>query len=160
DLADKYLIAEERLNAAGYTAYEVSNWSRDTATQCRHNLAYWRSDHWWGIGPGAHSHVGGVRWWNVKHPLAYASRLAAGESPAAAREVLTDAQRHDEWVLLGIRLAVGIPVSGLPPPGQEAVAGLVADGLADGPFAVRERQVRLTRQGRLLADTVVRRLLG
>jgi oxygen-independent coproporphyrinogen-3 oxidase len=101
-----------------------------------------------------------VRWWNVKHPPAYASRLAAGESPAAAREVLTDEQRHDEWVLLGSRLAGGIPVAGLQPRGREAVAGLVADGLVDGPSAVGDRQVRLTRHGRLLADTVVRRLLG
>ena len=109
---------------------------------------------------GAHSHVGGVRWWNVKHPAAYASRLAAGESPAAAREVLTDDQRHDEWVLLGSRLVGGIAVSGLRPPGRAAVAGLVADGLVDGPSAVRDRQVVLSRRGRLLADTVVRRLLG
>ena len=78
DLADKYLLAEERLSAAGLSAYEVSNWSTGPATRCRHNLAYWRSDHWWGIGPGAHSHVGGVRWWNVKHPAAYAARIADG----------------------------------------------------------------------------------
>jgi coproporphyrinogen III oxidase-like Fe-S oxidoreductase len=101
-----------------------------------------------------------VRWWNVKHPAAYAARLADGVSPAAAREVLTDAQRHDEWVLLRTRLVGGIPVDGLEPAGRSAVAGLVADGLVDGPAAVRDRAVRLTRPGRLLADTVVRRLLG
>ena len=160
DEADKYEVADEVLTTAGYDWYEVSNWARSPELRCRHNEGYWAGGDWWGVGPGAHSHVGGVRWWNVKHPAAYASRLAAGESPAAAREVLTDEQRHDEWVLLGTRLSAGIPVAGLSPWGQEAVAGLVAEGLIDGPSAVRERQVRLTRRGRLLADTVVRRLLG
>jgi putative oxygen-independent coproporphyrinogen III oxidase len=160
DEADKYELADELLTAAGYDWYEVSNWARAPRFRCRHNEGYWSGGDWWGIGPGAHSHVGGVRWWNVRHPAAYASRLAAGESPAAAREVLTDEQRLDEWVLLGSRLVDGIPVSGLPSVGRRAVAGLVADGLVDGPAAVRDRHVRLTRRGRLLADTVVRRLLG
>jgi putative oxygen-independent coproporphyrinogen III oxidase len=160
DEADKYELADAVFAAAGYDWYEVSNWARSPEFRCRHNEGYWAGGDWWGVGPGAHSHVGGVRWWNVKHPAAYASRLAMGESPAAAREVLTDEQRHDEWVLLGTRLTGGIPVSGLQPAGREAVAGLVADGLVDGQAAVRDRQVRLTRQGRLLADTVVRRLLG
>ena len=160
DEADKYELADEVLGAAGYAWYEVSNWARSAEFRCRHNEGYWAGGDWWGVGPGAHSHVGGVRWWNVKHPAAYASRLGAGESPAAAREVLTDDQRHDEWVLLGSRLVGGIPVSGLRPPGRAAVAGLVADGLVDGPSAVRDRQVVLSCRGRLLADTVVRRLLG
>ena len=108
DLADKYLLAEERLSAAGLSAYEVSNWSTGPATRCRHNLAYWRSDHWWGIGPGAHSHVGGVRWWNVKHPAAYAARIADGVSPAYAREVLGAEERRVERVLLELRLAEGL----------------------------------------------------
>jgi putative oxygen-independent coproporphyrinogen III oxidase len=160
DEADKYELADEVLAAAGFDWYEVSNWARSARFRCRHNEGYWSGGDWWGVGPGAHSHVGGVRWWNVKHPAAYASRLAAGESPAAAREVLTDEQRLDEWVLLGSRLAAGLPVDGLPPMGRQAVAGLVAEGLVDGPAAVREHRVRLTRPGRLLADTVVRRLLG
>ena len=101
-----------------------------------------------------------MRWWNVKHPAGWAQRLATGVSPAAAREVLTDEQRYDERVLLGVRLADGLPVADLRPAGREAVAGLVADGLADGVAAVRDRRVVLTRRGRLLADTAVRRLLG
>ena len=160
DEAAKYELADEVLTAAGYAWYEVSNWARAPRFRCRHNEGYWAGGDWWGIGPGAHSHVGGVRWWNVKHPAAYAARLAAGESPAAAREVLTDGQRHDEWVLLRTRLVGGIPVEGLEPAGRTAVAGLVADGLVDGAAAVRDRRVQLTREGRLLADTVVRRLLG
>ena len=159
DEADKYELADAALAAAGYTWYEVSNWSTSAATACRHNVGYWQNATWWGVGPGAHSHVGGVRWWNVKHPRAYADRLARGVSPAAARETLTDVQRHDEHVLLGVRLAEGMPFERLEPGGRRAVSGLVADGLVDDA-AARQDRVVLTLRGRLLADTVVRRLLG
>ncbi len=160
DEADKYELADTVLAQAGYDWYEVSNWARTPADRCRHNEGYWRGDAWWGVGPGAHGHVGGVRWWNVKHPRAYAARLAAGESPAAAREVLTAEQRHDEEVLLGVRLREGLDLGRLDDAGRTAVAGLVADGLLEGPAAVRDRRAVLTLRGRLLADTVVRRLLG
>ncbi len=160
DEASKYELADELLTAAGYGWYEVSNWARTPADRCRHNTGYWAGDDWWGLGPGAHSHVGGVRWWNVKHPTAYAGRLASGASPAAAREVLTPEQRLDERVLLGVRLVEGLPVGELEAAGRAAVAGLIADGLVDGAAALTERRARLTLRGRLLADTVVRRLLG
>jgi putative oxygen-independent coproporphyrinogen III oxidase len=160
DEAAKYELADEVLTAAGFGWYEVSNWAREDRFRCRHNEAYWSGGSWWGVGPGAHSHVGGVRWWNVKHPTAYAGRLAAGRSPAAAREVLTSEQRHDEWVLLGVRLVDGLPVEGLHREGWAAVAGLIGEELVDGQAALRDNRIRLTRRGRLLADTVVRRLLG
>ncbi len=160
DEAAKYELGDEVLTAAGLGWYEVSNWARADRFRCRHNEGYWAGGTWWGVGPGAHSHVGGVRWWNVKHPVAYAGRLASGVSPAAAREVLTGEQRYDEWVLLGVRLVDGLPTQGLRPEGWAAVAGLVAEGLVEGPAAWRDKRIRLTRQGRLLADTVVRRLLG
>ncbi|MFZ0160926.1 MAG: radical SAM family heme chaperone HemW, partial [Kineosporiaceae bacterium] len=99
--AAAYELADDRLSEAGFGWYEVSNWARTPADACRHNLGYWRGDDWWGIGPGAHSHVGGVRWWNVRHPRAYAQRLAAGLSPAQGSELLTDVQRYTEHVLLG-----------------------------------------------------------
>ncbi len=167
DLAAKYEAADESLGAAGYDWYEVSNWADGDDARCRHNLGYWTGDDWWGVGPGAHSHVGGVRWWNVKHPAAYAGRLAAGESPAAAREVLDLQARHTEAVMLGVRLRSGLPVgalvSGLP--GSPSVADvddtastLVGEGLLDAEAA--PHRVVLTRRGRLLADLVVRRLLG
>lgn len=159
DEADKYELADELLGAAGYAWYEVSNWSRGTGTRCRHNVAYWAGTNWWGIGPGAHSHVGGVRWWNVRHPTAWAGRLAAGESPAQARELLTAQQQYDERVLLGTRLVDGLPVSELQPGGRSAVGPMIASGLVDGRAALEGRVV-LTRRGRLLADTVVHRLLG
>jgi oxygen-independent coproporphyrinogen-3 oxidase len=160
DEADKYELADELLTEAGFGWYEVSNWARSEATRCRHNVAYWSGTNWWGVGPGAHSHVGGVRWWNVKHPSAYAARLAAAESPAHARETLTDEQRYDERVLLGTRLVDGLPVADLRGSGRRAVAGLIADGLLDGPSALRGARLVLTRRGRLLADTVVHRLLA
>ncbi|MGZ4598812.1 MAG: radical SAM family heme chaperone HemW [Oryzihumus sp.] len=160
DEAAKYELADEVLAAAGFGWYEVSNWARTPQDRCRHNEGYWADGDWWGVGPGAHSHVGGVRWWNVKHPNAFAGRLSLGQSPAAGRELLTDEQRYDERVLLGVRLVGGLPISDLRPEGREAVAGLIADGLVDGPSAMRPRRVVLTRRGRLLADTVVRRLLG
>ena len=159
DEAAKYELADDLLREAGYAWYEISSWALRPQAQCRHNLAYWRGDDWWGIGPGAHSHIGGVRWWNVKHPAAYAGRLAEGVSPGQAREVLTQEQRADERVLLGIRLEQGLDLAVLGSAGRYAVAGLVADGLLDGTAAVRGR-ARLTRRGRLLADTVVHWLLA
>jgi putative oxygen-independent coproporphyrinogen III oxidase len=157
--ADMYELADETLGGAGYRWYEVSNWATDDAHRSRHNLAYWTGQDWWGIGPGAHSHVGGVRWWNVKHPAAYAERLAAGDSPAHGRETLDDETRRVEAVLLRSRIVDGLPVGMLDATGRTAVAGLIADGLVDGASAVQGRVV-LTRQGRLLADAVVRRLLA
>ena len=155
DLADKYLLAEELLSGAGYDAYEVSNWSVRPDAACRHNLGYWRGDDWWGIGPGAHSHVGGTRWWNVKHPAAYAARLASGQSPAQAREVLSAADQVLEQVLLEIRLAEGMPLDRLSVRGRARVAALEARSLV----TVTDDRLRLTLNGRLLADAVVRELV-
>jgi putative oxygen-independent coproporphyrinogen III oxidase len=155
DLADKYALADERLTAAGLGWYEVSNWARDEASRCRHNLLYWTGADWWGVGPGAHSHVGGVRWWNVKHPAAYAARLASGRSPAHAREVLGGEDRRVERVLLEVRLREGLPLRVLDEEGVAAVPDLRDRGLVESEG---DRLV-LTRPGRLLADAVVRDLL-
>jgi putative oxygen-independent coproporphyrinogen III oxidase len=156
-LADRYAMADELFAGAGLEWYEVSNWSTGPATRCRHNLGYWQGGDWWGAGPGAHSHVGGVRWWNVRHPSAYAARLAAGDSPVQAREVLGADDRAVERVLLQVRLVDGLPLDDLDEKSASAVAGLVADGLLDGRAAVAGRAV-LTLRGRLLADAVVRAL--
>jgi putative oxygen-independent coproporphyrinogen III oxidase len=155
DLADKYLLADRRLEAAGLGWYELSNWARDEQARCRHNLLYWTGGDWWGVGPGAHSHVAGTRWWNVKHPAAYAERLAAGRSPAADHEVLDAETRRVERVLLELRLRTGLATTTLDAAGLAAVPALEADGLvepADGRLV-------LTGRGRLLADAVVRDLL-
>jgi oxygen-independent coproporphyrinogen-3 oxidase len=171
DQAEKYELAESMLAGAGYGWYEVSNWARtapgdDPASgrlvhASRHNLAYWRGGDWWGVGPGAHSHVGGVRWWNGKHPVPYAARLRAGLSPAVGRELLSEASRELERLLLGVRLAEGVDLA---PPGEEpayrrqaVLHRLVAEGLCE-PGPARDGRVRLTLRGRLLADSVVREL--
>jgi putative oxygen-independent coproporphyrinogen III oxidase len=156
--ADRYLAADTALTAAGLHWYEVSNWARSASAECRHNLLYWRGGDWWGFGPGAHSHVGGVRWWNVKHPSAYAERLAAGQTPAKARELLTAEDRRIEDVMLRLRLAQGLPLRGLTEPGVGAAHEAMADGLLE-PEAFGAGQAVLTLRGRLLADAVVLRLL-
>ena len=158
DLADKYLAADEALEAAGLGWYEVSNWARDGSTRCRHNRLYWTGGDWWGVGPGAHSHVGGVRWWNVKHPTAYAGRIAGGVSPAHAREVLDAETRRVERVLLEVRLRDGLDVTVLDDAGRAALPDQVDRGLLD-PAALAAGRAVLTLRGRLLADAVVRDLL-
>jgi len=155
--ADMYELADELLAAAGYGWYEVSNWSTTPDQRSRHNLSYWRGQDWWGYGPGAHSHVGGLRWWNVKHPAAYAQRLSLGESPAAGRERPDAEARRLEVILLRSRIVDGVAVDEATVAGRRNVASLIADGLVDGASAVRGRIV-LTRRGRLLADAVVRAL--
>jgi oxygen-independent coproporphyrinogen-3 oxidase len=155
--ADMYELADELLGGGGYDWYEVSNWATEPAHRSRHNLAYWQGHDWWGFGPGAHSHVGGVRFWNVKHPAAYAQRLAMGESPAAGRERPDAEARALESVLLRTRIREGMPIAELLGEGRHAVASLIADGLIDGTAAVHG-QIVLTRRGRLLADAVVRAL--
>jgi oxygen-independent coproporphyrinogen-3 oxidase len=137
----------------------VSNWATSDADRCRHNLLYWTGAHWWGAGPGAHSHVGGLRWWNVKHPAAYAERLAVGASPAHARETLDAEDRRVEMVMLELRLDTGLDVARLDAEGRAAARLAKDDGLLE-PAAFTAGRVVLTRRGRLLADAVVRSLLG
>ena len=159
DLADKYLLADDAFERAGLRWYEVSNWARSEAAACRHNLGYWTDGDWWGVGPGAHSHVGGVRWWNVKHPAPYAVRVADGVSPGHGRETLDAETRRVERVLLETRLRRGLPVDALDVAGRAALPEQVARGLVEEAGLARGRVV-LTTRGRLLADAVVRDLLS
>lgn len=152
--ADMYELADELLKAAGFQWYEVSNWSKSLEQRSVHNLTYWQGNDWWGYGPGAHSHIGGTRFWNLKHPAAYAQRLALGQSPAAGWEQPDVEAVALERVLLGSRIREGISTLEFEP---EIVAGLIADGLIDGHFALKHNLV-LTVAGRLRADEVVRRL--
>ncbi|MEY3677348.1 MAG: hypothetical protein RL351_575 [Actinomycetota bacterium] len=160
--ADKYELADELLAEAGFNWYEVSNWSRGEQNASAHNISYWSSQDWWGYGPGAHSHVGGVRWWNVKHPTTYASKLADGSSPAAGRETLSDRTRLEERVLLEIRISDGLGVDLAKQVNQDAnklIAGFIADELVDAKAAIGG-VLKLTLKGRLLADSLVRQLLA
>ena len=155
-LADRYELADAALAAAGLRWYEISNWAVDEDAACRHNLGYWRGGDWWGAGPGAHSHVGGVRWWNALHPSSYAERLAAGASPAVGRELLDAETRRVERVMLELRLADGLALGALDDAGRAAAAQVAADGLG----TLADDRLRLTLRGRLLADAVVRALIA
>ncbi len=162
--AEMYELTDRKLAAAGFHWYEISNWSRSRSTRSRHNLAYWTGEDWWGAGPGAHSHIGGLRWWNVKHPRAFAERIAAGLSPAHAREALSDYAQHSERVLLETRISDGLAIEVLDDTERDAIPALIADGLIDGRAALgsggsRPRIVP-TLRGRLLADTVINRILS
>jgi putative oxygen-independent coproporphyrinogen III oxidase len=156
-LADRYEQADATLQKAGFQWYEVSNWALSDPARCRHNELYWADANWWGVGPGAHSHVGGLRWWNVKHPAAYAQRLGAGDSPAQDAELLTAEDRALETIMLGLRLREGLPLTALSDTGRKRAAVAVADGLLDAGAHEGGRAV-LTDRGRLLADAVIRDL--
>ncbi|MDR0435530.1 MAG: radical SAM protein, partial [Propionibacteriaceae bacterium] len=156
DLADKYLVAEKTLVAAGLTNYEVSNWSLP-GYECRHNMAYWLGEDWWGAGPGAHSHVAGQRWWNARSPRRWAELLADGHYPSEGAEVLDATAQHTERVLLRLRLASGLPLRWLPDTAE--VAELVAGYLKNGLVSVGDNLV-LTPPGRLLADRIALELLS
>jgi putative oxygen-independent coproporphyrinogen III oxidase len=155
--ATRYLIADELLTGAGYGWYEVSNWAVSEDARCRHNLLYWTGADWWGVGPGAHSHMAGVRWWNVKHPAAYAQRLDAGLSPGHARERLAAADRRTERILLELRLIDGLDLALLSAEGRAAAGRAVADELLE-PLPFADGHAVLTLRGRLLADALVRDL--
>src|SRR5947209_19766494 len=153
-LARRYELLDEQLSQAGLDWYEVSNWSRPGG-QCRHNMGYWDGGQWWGAGPGAHSFVGDTRWWNVKHPNAYAQQLGEARLPVAGFEQLDAATRHTEDVLLRIRLRQGLRTDLLDQSERERADVAIDDGLL-----VREgERLVLTNRGRLLADGVVRNLL-
>lgn len=155
--AEMYEWVDSQLESAGYSWYEVSNWSADSKSRSVHNLGYWTGEDWWGFGPGAHSHVGGVRWWNVKHPAAYAQRLALRQSPAHARETLDDETRRIEKILLETRISDGLSTDVLSAQARKQIPTLIAEHMIDGRAALRGKIV-LTRRGRLLADAVVRAL--
>ena len=155
DLADKYEIADAAISAAGMHWYEVSNWSTSPETRCEHNMAYWRNADWWGFGPGAHSHVGGVRFWNAKHPRAWADRLLAEESPSIGREVLDDQTREIERIMLAARIDRELRLDSLAPGSQQAIRTFIKQGLLDADGA-EAGWFQPTLQGRLMADYMVR----
>ena len=153
-MARRYELADERLRAAGFDWYEVSNWSRPGG-ECRHNMGYWDGGEWWGAGPGAHGYVGSTRWWNVKHPNAYAQALADGRLPVADFEQLDAGATHTEDVMLRLRLRAGLPADVLSDQERHRAQTAIGDGL----LQVDADRLVLTDRGRLLADAVVRTVL-
>ena len=159
-LADRYELLDERLSAVGFAWYELSNWARGADARCRHNLVYWRGHDWWGVGPGAHSHLAGRRWANVAHPRDYTRAIALGRSPAAdGAESLDPEARRVEQIMTRVRLAEGCPVDLLDRAGRSAAARAIDDGLLESIGSTRtgdDRRLRLTAHGRQLADHVLR----
>ncbi len=153
-LAHRYELADERLQAAGFDWYEVSNWSRPGG-ECRHNMGYWDGGEWWGAGPGAHGYIGSTRWWNVKHPNAYAQSLGDGRLPVADFEQLDACATHTEDVMLRLRLRRGLPADAL----SDQERGRAQTAVGDGLLRTDGDRLVLTGRGRLLADAVVRTVL-
>ncbi|HJC71094.1 MAG TPA: radical SAM family heme chaperone HemW [Candidatus Brachybacterium intestinipullorum] len=158
DMADKYELVDDLAAAAGLSWYEVSNWARTPEHRSRHNLAYWRGGDWWGIGPGAHRHRDGLRSWNVKHPSRYARMLATGELPVADSEQVAAEDRLVERIMLELRIADGLSVDVVPAERRDMLAIHRDRGHLD-PEALTAGRAVLTREGRLLADAVIRDLV-
>jgi oxygen-independent coproporphyrinogen-3 oxidase len=150
EAADKYQLADEMLNKNNYSWYEISNWAKKDK-ECKHNLNYWLGNNWWGIGPGAHSHVNGVRWWNHKLPKVWRELLEKQNSPALAREVLSEDQIRSEQIMLLSRLRTGLGNQELD---ENRIENLIANQLA----TLDTNKIVLTLKGRLLADEVFRQL--
>ena len=155
--ADKYLLADEKFSQAGFTWYELSNWAKNVG-ECRHNIAYWEGTNWWGLGPGAHSHINGKRFWNVKHPNAYRERLELNKSPVMESETLKLEEKESERIMLEIRMPEGIAKNSL----SDAALLRLESYLAGGQISKEQwerGQISLTLSGRLMADRIVREIL-
>jgi putative oxygen-independent coproporphyrinogen III oxidase len=146
--ASKYELATDLITSRGLNWYEVSNWGLPS----RHNSAYWASQDWWGYGPGAHSHLAGNRFWNLKHPTSYQAALKSG-FPVAAREELTARQQLEEQLMLGLRTQSGISKSLLSE--LDVSAKLVSESLGRGLLTMDRDRIRVTPAGRLLVDRIV-----
>lgn len=154
-MADMYLLVDQMCSAAGLDWYELSNWAKP-GHECQHNIAYWKSANWWGLGPGAHSHIDKKRFWNIKHPTAYKQKLFAGEPPIADAEYLTDEQLHDESIMLSIRMRTGLSIRLL---SQSALENL-EKYQSSGHLEIVGEDIKLTAQGRLIADLLVQEALS
>ena len=147
DQATKYLRTADRLEAAGYRWYEVSNWARP-GHECRHNLLYWEAGDYLGFGCAAHSHVQGRRWWNLRTPDRYIDAVSSGAATEAAGETLDDETRRIEALQLALRTRRGVPAGALDR----------SDPVLDGLVEPDGDRLVLTPEGRLLANEVAIRL--
>jgi oxygen-independent coproporphyrinogen-3 oxidase len=156
-MAEKYLLADQAFTAAGFTWYELSNWSK-SGGQSEHNIAYWLNKNWWGVGPGAHSHLNGMRWWNVKHPNLYKSKISVNESPKLDQEILEPMQIESERLMLSIRLPSGISKDSLSSEQVKTLEPYLDSGALDlDKWGAGSVSLSLT--GRLIADRIVREIL-
>jgi len=156
-MAQKYLLADQAFIAAGFTWYELSNWSK-SGGQSEHNIAYWMNKNWWGVGPGAHSHLNGLRWWNVKHPNLYKTKILGNESPKLDQEILEPMQIESERLMLSIRLPSGISKDSLSIEQVKTLEPYLESGALD-LHKWGAGSVSLSLTGRLIADRIVREIL-
>jgi oxygen-independent coproporphyrinogen-3 oxidase len=156
-VADKYLIADKAFKEAGFEWYELSNWSKP-GSESKHNMAYWNGDNWWGAGPGAHSHLNGKRFWNVKHPNLYKERIQNKQSAVADSEVLKKDQIESERLMLLLRLPSGIEKQTLNQIQLSELSEFVESGHLDRANWNQGR-ASLTLNGRLIADRILRKIL-
>ncbi len=155
--AEKYLIADRAFTAAGFNWYELSNWAKPNSAS-KHNLAYWSGDNWWGAGPGAHSHLNGKRFWNVKHPNLYREKLQSDQSPIAGSEFLAQSQIESERLMLSIRLPSGVAKKTLSEQQIFELSEYVGSGHLD-QSNWNDGRATLTVDGRLIADRILRKIL-
>ena len=155
--AEKYLVADKAFTAAGFEWYELSNWAK-SGSLSKHNLAYWLGDNWWGAGPGAHSHLNGKRFWNVKHPNLYKERVLANQSPVADSEVLEELQIESERLMLSLRLPSGVDKQSLNELQLADLSSYVESGHLD-QANWNQGRATLTLDGRLIADRILRQIL-
>ena len=153
-MADMYLHLDQACSDAGLDWYELSNWAK-SGHECKHNIAYWKSANWWGLGPGAHSHIDAKRFWNVKHPTAYKAKLFSGESPIHDSEQLTSEQLRDEKIMLAIRMRGGIALDTLTQVQRESATRYESSA----HVIIQGNRMQLTARGRLIADRIVRELI-
>jgi len=155
--AEKYLVADKAFTAAGFEWYELSNWAK-SGSLSKHNLAYWLGDNWWGAGPGAHSHLNGKRFWNVKHPNLYKERILANKSPVADSEILEELQIESERLMLSLRLPSGVDKQSLNELQLAELSSYVESGHLD-QANWNQGRATLTLDGRLIADRILRQIL-
>lgn len=156
--ADMYEQTIDRLEAAGFARYEISNFARPGCA-CRHNLAYWRNEPYVGIGPSAAGYVGGLRYKNVPDAAAYVAAVSAGRSARNEQETRSPEQSARESMMLGLRLCEGIDRAAFAERFGRDPTELFAEQIGRyaelNLLAIDERRVRLTRKGMLVADTVM-----
>ena len=133
---------------AGYEHYEISNYARP-GRRSRHNQVYWRGEEYLAFGPGACGFLGDVRYGNVKPVERYCAMLEAGRLPLGTHEVLTAAQRKAEKLILGLRLADGVPLAAL-----EDRRPLIDTWQSLGLLEVAGGRCRLTEAGILVSDSL------
>jgi len=156
---EMYELVMDRLEGEGLSLYEISNYARP-GHESRHNLVYWANDAYWGLGLGAAEYVDGVRTVNTRDMAAYLKRIEAGEPATGPRERLEPEERARETAMLMLRrtqvgldrddfrLRTGFDLDALLGP---VVVRFVGEGLLEDDG----RRVRLTREGRFLADRVL-----